>query len=172
MNNLFYSLEDGKYYTYPDGDEATGIQIREVIEANERSISKLQQETEKLKKQYCERTDCGGRIGNSKKVEELQKENEQLKEQLLVTQTNEETFRLEMEDITKTLGLDENTIFDDVKVYARSLKDNWNELKEWVNKHYDYYMNNEDYIGGRLCFTDIKNKMQELEQGSDSNAKD
>lgn len=33
MNNLFYSLEDGKYYTYPDGDEATGIQIREVIEA-------------------------------------------------------------------------------------------------------------------------------------------
>ena len=49
MNNLFYSLEDGKYYTYPDGDEATGIQIREVIEANERSISKLQQENEKLK---------------------------------------------------------------------------------------------------------------------------
>lgn len=41
---------------------------------------------------------------------------------------------------------------------------NWNKLKEWVNKHYDYYMNNEDYIGGRLCFTDIKNKMQEIEQ--------
>lgn len=82
MNNLFYSLEDGKYYTYPDGDEVTGIQIRKVIEANERSISKLQQETEKLKKQYCERTDCGGRIGNSKKVEELQKENQQLKKQL------------------------------------------------------------------------------------------
>ena len=80
MNNLFYSLEDGKYYTYPDGDEATGIQIREVIEANERSISKLQQETEKLKKQYCERTDCCGRIGNSKKVEELQNENKQLKD--------------------------------------------------------------------------------------------
>lgn len=80
MSNLFYSLEDGKYYTYPDGDEATGIQLREVIEANERSISKLQQETEKLKKQYCERTDCGGRIGNSKKVEELQQENKQLKE--------------------------------------------------------------------------------------------
>lgn len=29
-----------------------------------------------------------------------------LKEQLLVTQTNEETFRLEMKDITQTLGLD------------------------------------------------------------------
>ena len=49
----------------------------------------------------------------------------------------------------------------------KQLKDNWNKLKKWINKHYDYYMNNEDYIGGRLCFTDIKNKMQELEQGSD-----
>ena len=48
------------------------------------------------------------------------------------------------------------------------LKDNWNKLKEWVNKHYDYYMNEEDYIGGRLCFGDMKTKMQELEQGSDS----
>lgn len=44
----------------------------------------------------------------------------------------------------------------------KQLKDNWNKLKEWVNKHYDYYMNNEDYIGGRLCFTDIKNKMEEM----------
>ena len=42
-------------------------------------IEDLQQETEKLKKQYCERTDCSGRIGNSKKVEELQNENQQLK---------------------------------------------------------------------------------------------
>lgn len=97
-------------------------------------------------------------------IELLEKENKRLKEQLLVAQTNEETLRLEMEDITQTLGLDEDTIFDDVKAYARSLKDNWNKLKEWVNKHYDYYMNNEDYIGGRLCFTDIKNKIQELEQ--------
>ena len=45
--------------------------------------------------------------------------------------------------------------------------DNWNKLKEWVNKYYDYYMKNKDYIGGRLCFTDMKNKMQEIE-GSDN----
>ena len=50
----------------------------------------------------------------------------------------------------------------------KQLKDNWNKLKEWVNKHYDYYMNNEDYIDGRLCFTDMKDKMQEIE-GSDIN---
>lgn len=103
------------------------------------------------------------------KNEELQQENKQLKEQLLVAQTNEETFRLEMEDITRALGLTEDTIFDDVKSYARSLKDNWNKLKEWVNKYYDYYTNEKDYIGGRLCFIDMKNKMQEIEQGSDSN---
>lgn len=53
----------------------------------------------------------------------LKKENKQLKEQLLVSQTNEETFRLEMEDITKILGLDENTLFDDVKVCIKSLKE-------------------------------------------------
>ena len=111
-------------------------------------------------------------ISALKEIENLQQENKQLKEQLLVAQTNEETFRLEMEDITQTLGLDEDTLFDDVKSYARSLKNNWNKLKEWVNKYYDYYTNEKDYIGGRLCFTDMKNKIQELEQGSDSNVKD
>ena len=47
------------------------------------------------------------------------------------------------------------------------LKDNWNKLKEWVDKCYDYYTTEKDYIGGRLCFTDMKNKIQALEQGSD-----
>lgn len=69
-----------------------------------------------------------------KNYEKLQHENKQLKEQLLVAQTNEETFRLEMEDITETLGLDENTLFDDVKVYARGLKENWDKLKEYIRK--------------------------------------
>lgn len=68
------------------------------------------------------------------KFDELRNENKQLKEQLLVAQTNEETFRLEMEDITETLGLDENTLFDDVKVYARGLKENWDKLKEYIRK--------------------------------------
>lgn len=106
-------------------------------------------------------------ISALKEIENLQQENKQLQEQLLVSQTNEETFRLEMEDITQTLGLDEDTLFDNVKAYSRSLKDNWNKLKEWVDKCYDYYTNEKDYIGGRLCFTDMKNKIQELEQGSD-----
>ena len=97
-------------------------------------------------------------------IEQLQQENKKLKEQLLVTQTNEETFRLEMEDITQTLGLDEDTLFDDVKAYARSLKDNWNELKKLLNQKY--------YNGERIDIKDILDKMRELKQGSDSNVKD
>ena len=106
-----------------------------------------------------------------KNYEKLQHENKQLKEQLLVTQTNEETFRLEMKDITQTLGLDEDTLFDDVKVYVRSLKDNWNELKEYIKetklkefeksygKRYGKTFTQAEII---VCNM-ILNKMQELE---------
>lgn len=70
-----------------------------------------------------------------------------------------ESYSSEVERMQKCIDelLQENKI----------LKDNWNKLKEWVNKQYDYYISEEDYIGGRLCFTDMKDKMQELEQGSD-----
>lgn len=103
-------------------------------------------------------------------VEKLQQENKQLKEQLFVTQTNAETFKLEMEDVTKTLGLDENTLFDDVKVYARSLKDNWNKLKEHLKeKIADGRSNEHLWLMG--CYDEDKlilEKMEELERGSDS----
>lgn len=106
-------------------------------------------------------------------------ENKQLKEQLLVAQTNEETFRLEMEDITQTLGLDEDTLFDDVKAYARSLKDNWNKLKKYIKetklkefekscgKRYGKTFTQAEII---ICNM-ILDKMQELERGCDSNEK-
>ena len=98
-------------------------------------------------------------------------ENKQLKEQLLVAQTNEETFRLEMEDITKILGLDENTLFDDVKVYVRSLKDNWNELKEYCKENTLCYEVGDDentkLIGSKIHGLNVLDKMQELEQGDD-----
>ena len=108
-----------------------------------------------------------------KNYEKIQHENKQLKEQLLVTQTNEETFRLEMKDITQTLGLDEDTLFDDVKVYVRSLKENWDKLKEYIRKT---KLNEfEKSYGKRYSktFTQaevivcniIINHMQELEEG-------
>ena len=118
----------------------------------------------------------------------LQQENKQLKEQLLVAQTNEETFRLEMEDITKTLGLDEETLFDDVKAYVRSLKDNWNKLKEYLINDLN---NRNGYIvaeyedGNKVSETispiytliedksktmkEVLYKMKKLEQGSEIN---
>ena len=94
-------------------------------------------------------------------IDKLQEEKKQLKEQLLVTQTNEETYRLEMADITKTLGLDENTLFDDVKACAKSLKDNWDKLKEQVINRFNRAQD--------VQFLDILQDMQELEQRNDSN---
>lgn len=90
----------------------------------------------------------------------LKQKNKKLKEQLLVSQTNEETFRLEMEEVTKMLGLDENTIFDDVKAYVRSLKDNWTELrKQEINR----FNKTQD-----VQFLYVLQDMQELELGRDS----
>lgn len=100
-----------------------------------------------------------GIVEHNRIIGKKNKEIHQLREQLLVTQTNEETFRLEMEDITKILGLDEDTIFDDVKAYVRSLKDNWNELrKQEINR----FNKTQD-----VQFLDVLQDMQELEQGSD-----
>ncbi len=56
------------------------------------TVENLQKENQKLKEQYCERTDCSGRIGNSKKVEQLQTEKEQLNS--LVNSCQEEIKRL------------------------------------------------------------------------------
>ena len=52
-----------------------------------------------------------------------------LQEELDISQTNEETYRLEMLDITKILGLDEHTTFDEVKEYATNLQEENERLK-------------------------------------------
>lgn len=80
-------------------------------------------------------------------IKELQQENKQLKK--------------DIKNITKILGLDENTLFDDVKAYVRGLKDNWNKLKEIMEEETREYWN-----------TNILEIMQKIEQGSDNNVKD
>lgn len=87
--------------------------------------------------------------------ESLRQENEQLKNNInkLQKELNEENFQCSRYAIK----------INDLKENNKQLKDNWIKLKEWVNKHYDYYTNQNDYIGGRLCFIDMKNKMRELE---------
>ncbi len=117
-------------------DDKFQKELQTIIEDYE----KLQQETEKLKKQYCERTDCGGRIGNSKKVEELQQENKQLKEKL---------------------DCDLQWAFK----YEKQV-DNWNKLREVIRKKQDYYRYVKDNRY-RKFLSELLDKMQEL-QGNDS----
>lgn len=63
-----------------------------------------------------------------------------LQEKLKVSQTNEETYRLEMQDITKILGLDEHTTFDEVKEYATNLQEEKDDaiqcLKYYEETHF------------------------------------
>lgn len=75
---------------------------------------------------------------------ELQQENKQLQEELKFT-----------------IGIVEhNRIISGKNKEIHQLKDNWNELKEWVK---------EQPIFNYLAPVDIKNKMQELERESDKN---
>lgn len=60
----FYKLNDENNYDYSD---EVLISMRLVLE-----------EIERLNKCYCERTDCSGRIKNSKKYESMQEEIERL----------------------------------------------------------------------------------------------
>ena len=43
-------------------------------------IDKLQQENQQLKEQYCERTDCVGRLGSSRKVERYKQVLDEIRE--------------------------------------------------------------------------------------------
>lgn len=53
-------------------------EIKELKTQNE-FLMKRDNKCQILEQQYCERTDCSGRLGTSKKVEALEKENEKLK---------------------------------------------------------------------------------------------
>ena len=86
----------------------------------------LKKENKQLKECYCNRTDCSGRIKNSRKYDSLyQKYNKQL--------------------------------------------DNWNELKEYLHNVDVVIDYSENYDGKFINYDEFIDKMQELEQGSDSN---
>lgn len=64
-----------------------------------------------------------------------------------------------------------DAIFDKInalKTENEQLKDNWNNLKDHLENKIDEYSINLEYLSAERM-TQIKNKMQELEQGSDSN---
>lgn len=65
-----------------------------------------------------------------------------LQQRLEASQTNEETYRLEMQDITKCLGLKEDTLFDEVKEFATDLQqenDRLNNIIKNLDKMFEYY---------------------------------
>ena len=94
-------------------------------------------------------------------IDQLQKENKQLKIQI---RAREEKYR-KLEDKYKELD-------KMCELYSKSLynaelnqyKDNWSKLKEYLETN---WKESQD-----IWFVKIINKMQELEQGSDSNVKD
>ena len=127
----------------------------------QKAIKQLQQENKILKENAKHNDKVVDKVNWENML--LKKENKQLKQQLLIAQTNEETFRLEMEDITKTLGLDENTLFDDVKVCVKNLKDNWNKLKEIIKKKFVAQGGFTSYEWNDLL-NELLDKMQEMEK--------
>lgn len=98
--NIYYDKESDCYRTIPDGDKLNESQIKEMIEqkhaksefeldiefeidANNRvdmiqvtdlviAYNKLLRVYEQLKKCYCDRSDCSGRIINSRKYDSIQ----------------------------------------------------------------------------------------------------
>ena len=130
------------YSTNDEYDTRCNV-IKEIVD----DIKQLQQENQELKKQYCERTDCSGRLGNSKKVDQLEKELEQLKEIEKEHQRINGELRVENKEL-----LDYKKGYFDLQQENKQLKDNWNELKEYCKNN--YY---------RTTTIGILDKMQELE---------
>ena len=112
----------------------------------------------------------------------LEQENKQLKEDLRVSQSNEETYSLEMQEITKILGLEEDTLFDDVKEFVKQLNEEHNkklkvfmayeyyyfilrDLEEWLKEQ--AYKNDESTIiskSYKFALYNIVDKIQELKE--------
>ena len=58
-------------------------------------------------------------------------------------------------------------LLNEIQKENEKLKDNWNKLKEYLENKIDKYSINLEYLSAERM-TQIKNKMQELEQGSDN----
>lgn len=140
--------------------EMDKIDVYNWVAEDELKIDKLQQENKKLN-------------GSIQTYDILLKsnieENKQLKDELKSKPDAQITLQDDKGNKFMVIQTERIDMQVELNKTIEKLFNNWNKLKEWVNKHYDYYMNNEDYVGGRLCFTDMKDKMQELEQESDSN---
>ena len=92
---------------------------------NIRLINSLLQSLKELKEQYCERTDCSGRLGNSKKIKELEQENLQLKKQL---QQKEDIINKAKEYIKDNANIYTNIMGKEVGFFKRH-NDGWTPIE-------------------------------------------
>ena len=138
--NIYYDVEDNHYRTYPDGDIVTVDQMRDLIENKNLSIAKLQQENKKLN---------GAVQTYDILLKSNVEENKQLKD-LIDTILNFSFFK---EECPLNLGFENNTNED--KSQSIFYEDEWCE-----NNCNDNYKD---------CWLKYFEKLQELEQGSDSN---
>lgn len=71
-------------------------------------------------------------------------------------------------DISFIIRLTDKLTYDELQQENKQLKDNWNKLKEYIKQEPTLYFYN-DKLPFEVIIAKIINKMQELEQGSDSN---
>ncbi len=130
-------------------------------------LDKLEQENKILKENAEHNDKVVDKVNWENQL--LKKENKQLKDELKSKPDAQITLQDDKGNKFMVIQTERIDMQVELNKTIEKLFNNWNKLKEWVNKHYDYYINNEDYVGGRLCFNDMKDKMQEIEQESDSN---
>ena len=97
-------------------------------------------------------------------IERLEQENKQLKEKLDKYENPEDMTLFAMWCTEKVK--EENQKLQTIANNCKQLKDNWDKLKEYVSA--EWYCYDNDSVEFEVAKY-ILNKMQELEQGSDSN---
>lgn len=125
-------------------------------------LDKLEQENKILKENAEHNDKVVDKVNWENQL--LKKENKQLKDELKSKPDAQITLQDDKGNKFMVIQTERIDMQVELNKTIEKLFNNWNKLKEWVNKHYDYYINNEDYVGGRLCFTDMKNKIKELEE--------
>ena len=80
---------------------------------------------------------------------------------------------MQCDDTANKLSLDDLEYVKKLQQENKQLKDNWNKLKEYCKENTLCYEVGDDentkLIGSRIHGLNVLDKMQELEQGSDSN---
>ena len=101
-------------------------------------------EIERLNKCYCERTDCSGRIKNSKKYESMQEEIERLKEEYIITCKQKNKYISTLEEslnIAEERYLRLNNIINELENYLeKTIIDGGTRgsMTFWYRQIYDY----------------------------------